>query len=345
MVVKEDVDLRQILLRGLRREAAQSDIKALVNLFHKAAITYLRMKAASHRRLISPLTLEDVALDAIAELFERENGLGFVKLVRWFNRDRPFPELSNDLLWVAFRRIVFGAVNQHFFRLVREADPSLARILRNIKLALKKHPRLCLVDINGVSSVELVDPAGAGRRLLPELFPEFVAAEFGSCQAAGKNLREQLATLERILHQQVRYRNSLPLLSVALLFRDHQRSPSLSNEVLPEPDKLTQDEILRFIQDSLAKIRPGAIKTYVRTSKVDERMLDIYLTAVRDNLLAEFAGSDGEPAHFYATLAGYLPELTQEEYKNRHRTIVEYLTALARKRLISAFRKELRISA
>lgn len=165
--------IRDVIVRGLRAQATHNEIKQLVNLFHKAAIAYLRPKAAMYQRMMDGMTLEEVALDAIADLFEQRSGTGFPKLASWLNRNISIEMMSDDALWVEFRRIVLGAVNQHLYRLFRYADPSLSKILRNLKLALKAHPHLQLQEINRIAAIALRN-ADDARRSLPKSSPSFL---------------------------------------------------------------------------------------------------------------------------------------------------------------------------
>jgi hypothetical protein len=342
---KYPVDLRSVLLKGLRAKASHADVTQLVNLFHKAALAYLRTKTSFHLRLTHGLTLEDVALDAIAELFECDNQFLFVKLHRWFNRDRNLEDLEAEELWVDFRRIVFGAVNQHLFRLYRDADPAMARMIRNIKLAIKKQTRLEVVDIDGVSSIRVVERRPGGRSLLPELFPEYLEAEFGSRSSAGMSLTTKLRVVADILQGQEKFRNSLSLISVALLFREHQSAVIVSHEPMQPPDNLALEETRGFVERAVEQVRKGVGRSYLRSSKLDRESLDTYLSAVRDALVSDYSEPEGKQEGLFEYLRRYLPSLTHDQYRKRHRTILEYLTSLGRKKLIADIKKDLRISA
>ncbi len=335
--------IRDILVRGLHPEASAAEVRTLVNFCHKAAISYLRPKQALYRRMLAGLSVEDVALDAIAELFDRRRGRGFPKLSVWLNRQTSIETMPEDLLWVEFRRIILGSVNQHMYRLFRTSDPSLSKTIRNIKLALKSHARLCIKEVNGITAIALRREDGS-RNCLQEMIPEILEAEFLSRIGEGKSLRTMLGVLEEILRGQTEYRGTIALTTVALLFRARIACMHEQDVVSP-PSDVTEDDIVQMIDGAIDRLRPAASKTYVRTAKLDPTVLDSHLGALREILLGSITDDPDTPSSYFHALRRLTPGLTEEQYRLHDRPVLEYLARRARTMLKNVAERDLGISA
>ena len=87
---------------------------------------------------------EDLAMDCIAELYQRDETGTFIVLRQYFD-SISWEKLSDEELQVALRRLVFSKVNEGLFRNYREEDPNLAKIIRNIKEAVKHKEKVNLM--------------------------------------------------------------------------------------------------------------------------------------------------------------------------------------------------------
>ena len=335
--------IRNVIVRGLHPHATPGDIKQLVNLCHKAAIAYLRPKAAMYRRMMDGLTIEEVSLDAIADLFEQRCGTGFPKLAQWLNRNSPIDQMTDDTLWVEFRRIILGAVNQHLYRMFRHADPSLSRILRNLKLALKTHPRLRLMEINRIAPIALKH-AEAERRSCPEILPELLEAEFQARSSSDRSLKTMLGTIEAVLREETDYRDAVPLTVVALMFRSRTAGPPVVESIDPSCEELTEEEIVGMIDGTLDRLRPAAVRTYLQTDKLLRPLLESHLRALREILVSSISGGGDGHATYLRTLQKHIPGITNHQYQTRDRRILEYLARQARRELKIIVMKDLGIS-
>lgn len=136
------VQIRSILNPSISRY----ELKQFLNLCHKIAFVYLRKKEQSGRNFTYQfgISLEDFALDCIAELFiENENGV-YTKFTNYFSKIDNLSKLSNEDLLISLRRLIFSQVNHHIYRTNKIFDPILGKIIRNIKLALLNHSLLHL---------------------------------------------------------------------------------------------------------------------------------------------------------------------------------------------------------
>ena len=110
------------------------DTRSMAELCQRVAIVYLSGKVSSGH--LDParfgLDLRDLAVDSVADLFRRSQDGQFPSFQRYFTPLRKSLVSEAEYLG-ALRRLLFSHINQHLFRLHREFDPSLGKIIRNIK--------------------------------------------------------------------------------------------------------------------------------------------------------------------------------------------------------------------
>lgn len=333
--------IRDILTRGLHPGATPRDIRTLVDVCHKMAIVSLRPKFSQLLHATGGVPLEDFAFDALGEVFERSPFNRFVTLERWFERQGGITTLSDDQLWTALRRLIFSAITQHLFQSYAEADPSLSRIIRNIKLALRSHATLRLAEQKGVKMIEVREIKGTDTTC-PLFVSEILAAECSSfLTGKRRTLRMMLEALSATLTSQHEYRQAIPLTQAALMFRDLLSPAPDASQVASPDDTIVGEDVSSVLQHALTSAQKRGEQTYVRTSKLSQRELECHLQAVKEILLCLLEGSNGAPGHRYEVLRRHLQTLTPDKYRKKSKGIQEYLLRLARSELAKLLQKEL----
>jgi hypothetical protein len=229
---------------------------------------------------------------------------------------------------VYLRRLVFSKVNQAIFRLYNEADPSLAKILRNIKLAIYslKHfveverfgeacitPSLC----ETLEHLPAIDRDELGRRLL-------------EVTTGTERIPDLLAILSVYLRQQTEHSRIVPLISVAFLFR----SIYTSKHYLPaeEPNlesNLVANDTAIIIKKACGEIRKQMEKRYVAKGKVPKEMFERYFKVIETGLRMRYIDQDGQDFSLYESLRNLVPDLSKDDYYQSHKDRLEYLSRLA----------------
>ena len=118
-IVKIKYTLEQILADTPDRHAVNS----LVERCFKMALAYLhhRLRKGSLTDHQFGISNEDLALDCIAELYQRDEQGAFIVITQYFE-NLDWRTQSEDALAVALRRLVFSKVNEGLFRSYREED-------------------------------------------------------------------------------------------------------------------------------------------------------------------------------------------------------------------------------
>ena len=126
----------------------EQEANAVARLGYQFALVRLKQMIASGRLHLGSfqIALEGIAFDCIAELLERDSEGRFPELEEYFTGDLDLQDLEDFELEDHFRALVFTKVADGVFRLYRDNDPLLARIIRNLKAAVRADPAFRQVD-------------------------------------------------------------------------------------------------------------------------------------------------------------------------------------------------------
>jgi hypothetical protein len=302
---------------------------------------YLRKKVKNSRGnpAFGDMSLEDLAWDCIADLFERNEKGAFIKLAAYF-KAIAWERKSAGELEGATRRLIFSQVNQALYRIYREADPSLGKLLRNLKIATKASSVFSLVQRNGEAWI-CFNQENESIAALPVMPPEFLEAHLTASLRGEADVKQVLFRFAEILAAQPDYRKSYPLTGLALIIRSafvHLYSAS-ENETNGH-DTVAPEEIAQMIAMSVETVKTTMRPSYVGKQKIYAEAYDIYFLAIRDLLTAEYVQEDGLKRSYYDYLRRHLETLTRENYQRQCRCHFEYLAKLTRRELLQNFKKE-----
>ncbi|MBI3765458.1 MAG: hypothetical protein HY277_03015 [Ignavibacteriales bacterium] len=141
--------LRDLLRGATTGEYTEVQLRELHRLAYSLARHLVRRKIASGKLRLNLIGLSesDITHDCIAELFTRDENGVLVEIKKFFHDQQIFiEEMPDEALLIQFRRLTFTMVKDGVFRLYHEADPTLAKILRNLKAALGKSPTWSIAD-------------------------------------------------------------------------------------------------------------------------------------------------------------------------------------------------------
>jgi len=328
------MQIRDILKSVFSDNPPEPAVAEFVHLCRNIALVLLRKKAGAGRLNLAriSLTMEDLALDCVADLFSR-NDEGKYTQIRVYLGGVDLDRAEEPELMSHMRRLVFSRVNQGIFRIYHETDPSLSRIIRNMKLSVQALNNFTLVDRFGEH--HLLPVACDPLEHLPFISPELLRD--GLTGKTGKTLTipELMSRLSRCLREQEQWCRLVPLVRVALVFRSLFGGVDTDNSVPSEAENSTSATDAReVIARACVWIRNGALKKYVGSGKVPEELFDNYFKVIEAALIRVILDRDGEEISYYQDLLKWLPEMTKSEYKSRHKARIEYLGRLAHRRVI-----------
>jgi hypothetical protein len=337
--------LRNALHDVLGGNPSHAPLAFVVEHSRRWALAYLRTASQRVTGVFQRLGMspEDAAYDVIAELFSRDQKGSFHVLQRWWNNLRPNDRSTDEALEQAFRRLVVGAVHQRAFQSYRDSDPHLAKIIRNIKLALKKHPTVRQILDQDFPAL-IARHCKSSRSHLPQMPSEVLLPQLYDLTMPRASLSRMLDSLGEILSSQMEYRRILPVVQAALLIREVYLSDACRADGSEYATGFSESDVEGMVGEALECVRRSALANYLNKRKLSEDELQAHSAALELIMRSYYLDGrtkNGADGTFYASLKKHLPGLTQENFRRKHRMILEYLVKQTTRHLRIAIQKEL----
>lgn len=273
---------------------------------------------------------EDLALDCIADTFQRDEAGHFVTLETYFNSIE-WQKLSEEDLNIALRRLIFSKVNEGLFRSYRSEDPNLARIIRNVKEAIKRNTTFSLYREREVQWIVVGNDQTPNS--LPLAPPEVLEAYLTSLLCNTSNTYTAVYAFEEFLRLHPYYRNAFPMSEYARILRT-----CFQNREVPDDDvqeiNLSVMDIENALMKTIAFVRSKLQETYVRKGKLSMSMFETYVKALQKILASHFGFPSESVSSQYDALATVIPGLSKDAFHNEHRNIMQYLFKISRTHMI-----------
>ncbi len=136
-------NLAKLVLSICGGKYSQSDLGEFVSLVQKISLSYLKYQEVIGKHIRWERNknigeLEDLALDCVAGLFMRNEQGMFIQFNKYFlQNSMNLAALADADIMVLLRRLVIKKTKQELSRIFKERDPEGAKIVRNIKVAIK----------------------------------------------------------------------------------------------------------------------------------------------------------------------------------------------------------------
>ncbi|MCL5020424.1 MAG: hypothetical protein M1339_01915 [Bacteroidetes bacterium] len=304
-----------------------TSVNSLVKVCHALAVPYVRRRLSGDvvlRRTLE-LNIGDLSYDCLADLFAFADSGEFPHFQAYFAAYPP-DMLSDQEVLVHLRRLVFSHVNQGIFRVYNEVDPSLGKIIRNIKLALQQFDSLVLIERFGVPCLA---PAEGDRMLQNRnLEIEEVEAGLRGYIRGRDNIPYMLGKLALFLHETYDVCRVVPLTHAAIVFRSiyttNAGDDAYASSVEENVDVSNLKEVVR---EAVEEVRKRMSPQYLRKKKMHPSLLDVYFKVIEERMRLTFSG-DGSEKGLKELLGLHLDGMTDNEYKANHRSRLEYLSRL-----------------
>ncbi len=340
-----------------------SELTEFIDISQKIAISYLKYlevigKNIRPKKAEGLNELHDVAIDCIAGLFMRNDKGEFIQLQRYFvpkiRANATFSELEASSM---LRRLIVKKTKQELSRIFRERDPEGAKIIRNIKVAIRTCSDLKsfremgrefiyrIGDMNsepepfnmGQHHASSAADLSTGQPFLKCSIPEkLLYQEFLEKYIPGDSVANMIKKMLDIVESFPDYQPYLAIDVIAAIIREvtfqHVRE-KLSNDVdehSPLSD-LQSKEIEQVNQSIIHLIHQKINQQYLRKKKITAEKAEIYCKAIVDFVNELTQGKETDSNFRY--LKRYIPELTQQEYREKERSIFEYLVKITKKSL------------
>lgn len=320
--------------------------KQVAKYCHNSARAYLRYKLSnSDERLLQRyLKRENIAWDCIASLFERNEQGQYVIFDDFFDSSE-LHQLDESETKMMLRRLVFSKVNDGIFRNFGAFDPSLRKIIRNIKRAVKDMDELA---VENKSEQKVVRFTSTEREEGPAMPPELLEIRLFHRLEDKIQMPDIMRELSELLQQQQMYRPSVDISQLALCIR---KVYARMNDFLDAEQNARgqpvfyDDEIESQIQKAVDNQKEQLASTYLASGKLEEDRFETYFKAVSDILIDEYVQNNPKADTYFEHLKTYMTDLEKEIYREQHRQYLEYMVQKTREELVESLREDFQYSA
>ena len=302
------------------------------------AVASLKMKAGSFRFfMLRDEKLEDLAWDFIADLFQKNRAGNLIVLEEYFS-GMDLKKLTDTDMERELRRLVSSKVDDNIFRYYGERDPSLKKIIRNLKLAIKERDctkSVCYRD----GMIVVSECTQTDLSLMPS---DFMQIRLCTRLSEKMMIPDILIEVINILDLQEEYQKQFPLVTLAAIIRE---SFVLLQDTQKEKENpqvytnLLEEELDIFLGKSISKVKDDLLSKYVKRGKGSREEMDIYFQTAGDIVKSDYSGYRKSLSQF-EELKKRKADLDYEHFREKHRSLLEYVVKLVREDLLHSFKKD-----
>ncbi|WP_340106285.1 hypothetical protein [Rhodohalobacter sp. 8-1] len=287
--------------------------------------------------MIREENLEDLAWDFIADLFQK-NDTGELIVIKDYFENRRVDSMSKGEIKTELRRLVCSKVEDNVFRFYGEKDPSLKKIIRNIKLAVKEHN--CKYSVCYENGDLIVDDGKVNNLL--RMPSEFMQIKLCSRLTESLMIPDILIEVIDILENQNEYKKRFSLVTLASIIRESFVIIQDSQIDNLDPDvysKMLQKELDRFLGKSVDRVKDNISRHYIEKGKAEHHEIEIYCQTAKEIVKSNFEGTSGSLSQFEQLKLHY-HQLEYEQFRNKHRSVLEYIVKMVREDMLNSFKKD-----
>lgn len=268
------------------------------------------------------LTMQELAIDAIAPLFERDEAGNFIKITKAFNEWEPKIETEDQAAFF-LNRLVAKSTEKYVSELLRQSDPFFSKILDSVNYLIDKNNYFKKQIIGTTYIVENENLVKIGALPDSKFIYELPIELF-------KSSNEMLKKVFSYIKSNSDRTPSIPLNALVLKIKQ------IKSETYNLSDTSTngnESEIDSIINKVLGSTFNKMYESYVNKNKIDENEAEKIKKAIENIVYDMRDGGINTGLHKY--LMEQIPNLTFEEYENRYQNIFEYLYKILKKEIIN----------
>lgn len=313
-----------ILKSICENKASRTKVNHLIELTHSFTYSYLKYRYKNLNKVLmaEDLTLQELAIDSIAPLFERDEAGSFIKLIKAFNEWEPKIE-SEDQATFFLNRVTAKSTEKYVSELLRQSDPFFSKILDSINYLIEKHNFKKKLIIGTTYIVEDEDFKKIGSLPDSKFISELPIELF-------RHNNEILMRVFSYIKTNSDRSPAIPLNSLVLKIKHIKAETYDLSDTSTNGNGSEIDSILKKALDiAFTKMQ----ETYVNKGKLEESEADRIKKAIESIVYDMRDGGINPGLHKY--LMEKIPNLTFENYEIRYQNIFEYLYKILKKEIIN----------
>lgn len=325
MPLQEDSQTVFHLIQALcRQSAAPRDIERLAQIAMVQAVAFLRMlerRGYRIRETRSEKEFEGIAADCLAEMFAAKRDGQPISVVKAF-QERIDKGESESEIYIAFRQMVRFKVRQQLSELFRQRNPEHAKLLRNVRLAARRHAGLSLHrDLTGQYLRYTYESLreGISRPSFP-VVQRTAAVFMRKSDSVDNAILHTVEALAKEAGQTV----EIDVRHFLSVIRDLRNGASSDGVAAANPalEYLHFEELDGCAKRTLALLQQALEDGYIAKRKLSREEAAALWFALEDFCQALLHGES--PGRHFHLVQKYWPELTKQQYQERVQKIFEY---------------------
>lgn len=308
---------------------SQSQLNNVIEKSYRIALKYLQFHRLKIAKLISnqDLTLQELAIDCIAGMFVKENNSELISLKQTFNNWEPVIKTEDDCIYF-LNRVVASRVEQHIFKLIKEADPFFSKLLDSVNY---------LIKVGGYSKIYFL-----GKTFITETSEDKFEKCFIPTEEFEKlsttlfqNKKTLLTDLFDHLKNQTNYNSAIPLNNLINRLKHINFSDYLISEYVNS--EIKKIEVNEIVDDGFNFAIDKLLNSYVEKGKLDSKEKSAFELALKE--MSNDLSDGGINPGLYRYLSPHLPGLSEIDYKSKYHNILEYLLKVMKNKIADQLTK------
>lgn len=294
---------------------SQQSVNNLVEICFKIALNHLRFNYKKVQRIIlrDEISLEDIAIDSITSLFERDQPGCFKNILEPFNSWEPPIKTEEEALFF-LTKLVQKRADQHISHLLRESDLLFSKLADSVNYLLKKYSYRKTSYFGTIFIINSETENISGKTIPIEEFEKLPAKLF-----TGK--KNFLQNIFLYLNSETSYVSAIPF--NALIHKLKELNIALYNISESTTEQNDNIEINSIVAQALNKTIQKLDDTYISKEKLSMDEGEKFRKALMD--ISRDIKDGGVNPGLYKYLLAHIQALDEETYKQKYHNILEYL--------------------
>lgn len=318
--MKKSCSVLKILLSINDGESSRHVINLLIELAQSYACTYLKYRYKNLSKILmgEDVTIDELAIESIAQLFARNDEGVFIKLKGAFENWQPPIETEENAVFF-LNRMAAKSVEKYVSELLRDSDPFFAKILDSVNYIIEKQNfkkknilgTTFIIENDSFRKIGCLPNSQFINELPAELFQE---------------MNVLIPKLFNHVKNNSSYEAAIPLNALVLRIKKLRTSAFIFSDKV----EFTSDISIDFMLNNSLNLTIKRLReSYSKKEKLSVQEVSGIEEALRSITLDMKDGGINPGLHKY--FLEQFPELTLGEYESKYKNIFEYMYKFLKK--------------
>jgi len=312
---KKEYSYYDFFTKLCENEYTTTELNNFIERLFKIGESYLQHRYNRIKNLVnsSQDLLEEIAIEAIAPLFQNANYNNHFKIVDDIRNWNPPINSENESLFF-LNKIISNRVEQHISLRLRESDPFFSKLLDSVNYLIRTGG---YEKVSYLGKVYVTEPHNSNINwivITDDEFHRIPTYLFYESKVLLKSLLYFIKT-------ETQYFPAIPLNELIFKLKHINLSDYLSSDSVD--DITDRIEIREILNTALSFTEEKLRSSYLDNGKLTSEEYESFKHALKS--LAADLGDGGVNPCLYKYLAPYIRNLTKEEYQRKYHNILEYL--------------------